>query len=153
MPHGDFSDKTAYFCFATGMIAYFKPDIYFNKIEVGGFTMEPMFDSSPTPEMLSLVAILGSFLTLCFLTFYIVRWNTMNGKAAALGLFTMATTFAYQAYKLDGGKFVFRQQYVFALMFYLATIHFWFFANPRWTSVTLKAREEKIAAKKAKKSQ
>ena len=21
MPHGDFSDKTAYFCFATGMIA------------------------------------------------------------------------------------------------------------------------------------
>merc|ERR1712167_445212 len=125
----------------TGMIAYFKPDIYFNKIEVGGFTMEPMFDSSPTPEMLSLVAILGSFLTLCFLTFYIVR------------LFTMATTFAYQAYKLDGGKFVFRQQYVFALMFYLATIHFWFFANPRWTSVTLKAHEDKIAAKKAKKSQ
>ena len=149
MPHGDFSDKTAYFCFATGMIAFFKPDIYFNKIEVGGFTMEPMFDSSPTPEMLSLVAILGSFLTLCCLTFYIVRWNTMNGKAAALGLFTMATTFAYQAYKLDG-KFVFRQQYVFALMFYLATVHFWFFANPRWTSVTLKAHEDKKAAKKAK---
>merc|ERR1712072_1650410 len=106
-----------------------KPDIYFNKIEVGGFTMEPMFDSSPTPEMLSLVAILGSFLTLCSLTFYIVRWNTMNGK------------------------FVFRQQYVFALMFYLATVHFWFFANPRWTSVTLKAHEDKKAAKKAKKSQ
>merc|ERR1719453_1465457 len=101
------------------MIAFFKPDIYFNKIEVGGFTMEPMFDSSPTPEMLSLVAILGSFLTLCCLTFYIVRWNTMNGKAAALGLFTMATTFA----------------------------------NPRWTSVTLKAHEDKKAAKKAKKSQ
>jgi hypothetical protein len=152
MPHGDFSDVSALFCFAAGMTAYFKPEFYFNKVTLQSYTIEPMFDTPPTPEMLSLFAILGGFFILCFATFYMVRWNTLNGKSAAIGQFTIASTFAYQAYKLDGNKFVLRQQYIFAAVFFLAAIHFAFNANEMWTSATLKVKEEQRAAKKAKKA-
>ena len=152
MPHGDFSDVSAVFCLVAGMAAYFKPELYLNKVTLGSYTIEPMFDTPPTPEILSLFAILGGFFILCAATFYMVRWNTLNGKSAALGQFTIASTFAYEAYKLDGNKFVFRQQYIFATVFFLASIHFAFNANKMWTSATLKLKEEQRAAKKAKKS-
>ena len=82
---------------------------------------------------------------------FVVRWNKLNGKAAALGLFTAAGNTAMLVLRTDDFKFVLRGWYLFVVMFVLAGLHLAFNANPMLTSAMLlekeKARAERAAGK------
>lgn len=84
-------------------------------------------------------------------TLYVVRWNTLNGKAAAIGFMTAAINTAHMAYSNDGGVFVPRGWYVFVAAFVLAALHLAFNANPMLTVRMLQEKEaKKAASRKAK---
>lgn len=81
--------------------------------------------------------------------FFVVRWNTLNGKAAMLGCFFAALTFAFVGMSLDKYVFVLRGWYVLAAAFVAFGLHFGFNANPMLTSAMLLEKEKKKAEKKA----
>ena len=82
---------------------------------------------------------------------FVVRWNTLNGKAAALGMFIAAGNTAMLGLRKDDFAFVLRGWYLFVAMFVLAGVHLACNANPMLTSAMLlekeKARAERAAGK------
>ena len=54
---------------------------------------------------------------------FVVRWNTLNGKAAALGMFIAAGNTAMLVLRKDDFAFVLRGWYLFVAMFVLAGVH------------------------------
>jgi urea transporter len=84
-----------------------------------------------------------------FPVLFVVRWNKINGKAAALGCVIASVNSAAIALKMDGYQFVPRGWYVFSAVFFLAALHLAFNANPMLTSAMLLEKEKAQAAKKS----
>ena len=95
MPHGDFSDVTALFCAMCGGASMFAPELWFK--EYG--SLKPMFDGPSSPEALALIRFAGGLLMFMAPVLYVVRWNTLNGKACALGLLIIAGNTAHVSWK------------------------------------------------------
>eukprot|EP00729_Bicosta_minor_P008687 gene8687-27501_t len=151
MPHGDFSDLAALVTLGAGLTAIWAPQYYYT--DVG--PMKAFFeggDEAMSPNEATLLNLVGASLIFMFWALYSVRWNTVNGKAAAVGTATLATTCGRIAWKMDGGELVFRGWHVLMVLYVLTTLHLAFNANPMWTSTTLLAKEKEKAAKKAAKS-
>ena len=145
MPHGDLSDYAAYTCFFSGLVSVLYPSTWF----LSAGPLKPFFDGSPTAEVLALIRVIGGLLLLNFPIFFVVRWNTLNGKAAMLGCFVAAFTFAYVGLSLDGNAVVLRPWYLLSAAFVAFGLHFGFNANPMLTSAMLLEKEKKKAEKKA----
>jgi len=96
MPHGDLSDSAAAFSAITGIVSIFYPQAWF----MGVGPLRPFFDADVSPVGLALVQIIGGLLMLMAPIFFVVRWNTLNGKAAMLGCFTASTTFTVVGLKV-----------------------------------------------------
>tara|TARA_B100000787_G_scaffold109228_1_gene81250 strand:- start:215 stop:478 length:264 start_codon:yes stop_codon:yes gene_type:complete len=79
---------------------------------------------------------------------FVVRWNKLNGKAGALGLFIAAGNTAMLALRMDDFAFVLRGWYLFVAMLILSGMHLAFNANPMLTSAMLLEKEKVRAAKK-----
>ena len=148
MPHGDLSDMTAFFCAATGLTSIFKPEMWFK--EFG--PVQPAFDVAPTPELLAAMKFAGGLLMFMFPVLYVVRWNTLNGKAAALGCLIAAATSAHIALTMDNFAFRMRPWYIFSFMMFVGAMHLSFNANPMLTSAMLLEKEKAKAAKAAAKA-
>ena len=80
---------------------------------------------------------------------FVVRWNTLNGKAAMLGCMIASATFASTGLAMDGYTFQLRGWYIFALALFAAGLHLGFNANPMLTSAMLLEKEKAKAAKKS----
>jgi urea transporter len=80
---------------------------------------------------------------------FVVRWNVVNGKAAALGCTIAAINSASIALKMDNYAFVLRGWYAFSAAFLLAALHLAFNANPMLTAAVLAEKEKAKAAKRA----
>ncbi|GMI45908.1 hypothetical protein TrCOL_g704 [Triparma columacea] len=145
MPHGDLSDSAASFCALTGLVSLFYPQSWF----LGLGPVQPMLDGDATPAMLSLIQVIGGLLLLLGPVFFVVRWNTLNGKAAMLGCLIASATFAAVGLRLDSWTFVPRGWYLFTSAFFVSGMHFGFNANPMLTSAMLLEKEKAKAAKKA----
>ena len=147
MPHGDFSDASALFFAVTGAATVFAPQLYFAKasfLEVHPMLeIHPMLETEATPELLNVIQFAGGLLMLFAPVLFVVRWNKLNGKAAALGLFTAAGNTASFVLRKDDFKFVLRGWYLFVAMFVLAGMHLAFNANPMLTSAMLLEKEGK----------
>lgn len=144
MPHGDFSDVTALFCAIAGGASILKPELWFK--EIG--PMKPLFDGMAPPQALTAIQFAGGLLMLLAPIFFVVRWNTVNGKAAAIGCGIGAINSAVIAFNMDGGKLVFRGWHVFSLVLTVCAVHMAFNANPMLTSKMLAEKEQAKAAKK-----
>merc|ERR1711907_113405 len=147
MPHGDFSDITAFICAAIGGTTLYDPTLIFY---TAYGPMKPAFDTPPIAETLFALKIIGGLLLMVFPMFYVVRWNKINGKAAMLGLWIAAANMIYHTYNMDGGVLILRPWYALAGIFLLASLHFGFNANPMLTSAMLLEKEKAKAAKAAK---
>ena len=79
---------------------------------------------------------------------FVVRWNTLNGKAAALGMFIAAGNTAMLVLRKDDFAFVLRGWYLFVAMFVLAGVHLACNANPMLTSAMLLAKEKEFLEKR-----
>jgi hypothetical protein len=110
-----------------------------------------MLTGEETEATTAMVRFCGGLFLFMGLVLFVNRWNTVNGKAGALGMVIAAVNSAAIGYGMDDGKFVFRGWYVFTGVFLLAALHLAFNANPMWTSKTLAEKEAKKAAEKAKK--
>jgi len=143
MPHGDFSDYTAYFCFTAGMASMLAPSLWY----ASAGPLQPMFDSPSTPEALAAIRFAGGLLAAMAPIFFVVRWNVLNGKAAAIGCLIVAGNTISMALSMDNYAFVLRGWYILACMFVLAAAHFAFNANPMLTSAMLLEKEKARAAK------
>jgi hypothetical protein len=164
MPHGDFSDVSALYCLVIGAASIRSPELWFTAYG----PLKPMFDiepdSTPPPAARFAVQFAGGLLLLLAPTLYVVRWNKLNGKAAAFG-FLMATLNSIAIalnmdYDVKGDVYTFvpRGWYVLAALFVSTAFHLAFNANPMLTSAMLleeeKARaKEKLAKKKAEKAE
>ena len=97
---------------------------------------------------------MGSLLIFCWLTLYVVRWNTLNGKAGGLGLFIASLNCLGISKSMDKMEtsFVLRGWHILGALFFLASLHLSFNANPMWTSKTLAAKEKERAAARQKKA-
>jgi hypothetical protein len=146
MPHGDFSDYAAFSCLGAGLASIFAPQIFTQ--EFG--PVKPFFDSA-SAETNVVLQFAGGLLIFMALVLFVVRWNTLNGKAGGLGCFIAAANSVSISWKMDGA-FVLRGWYIFGIIFFLAGLHLCFNANPQWTSETLAKKEAERAAKKAAKS-
>lgn len=143
MPHGDFSDYMALFTFVTGTISMIAPWLWFASIG----PVEPMFKGESTDEALYAVQFSGGLLNFMAPTLFVVRWNALNGKAAALGCWTVAANTLLLTLRMDGFAFVLRGWYLFVVMFAYAGYHLAFKANPMLTSAMLLEKEKEKAAK------
>ena len=133
MPHGDLSDAGAAFCFATGTATLVRPGLWFSGL---------FFDvPSPAAEAVAAVRCVGGLLLALFPIFFVVRWNTVNGKAGALGCMIAAATFGATG-AAHGPGF-----YAFAAAFVVEALHLAFNANPMLTSAMLLEKERAKAAK------
>ena len=120
MPHGDFSDMAALVTLGAGLTAIWAPQYYYT--DVG--PMKAFFeggDEAMSPNEATLLNLVGASLIFIFWALYSVRWNTVNGKAAAVGTATLATTCGRIAWKMDGGELVFRGWHVLMVL-YVGTI-------------------------------
>lgn len=134
MPHGDFSDIAALFSLATGLTAIFAPDLWAKDIG----PIKAFFDKAHVnPSALSFA---GSILIFVGLVLFSVRWNKVNGKAAAFGTLVIATNSVMIAWRMDGA-FVLRGWHIFSFIFLIATVHLAFFANPMLTAAMLAEKE------------
>lgn len=143
MPHGDFSDVSAFFCMGAGLAAIWAPQVFTQTFG----PVKPFFDGPLTNETTVLLSFMGSLLVCIGIVLFVNRWNTVNGKAGGVGLVIAAANAALIAYRQDKGQFVFRGWHIFSIMFILAALHLSFNANPLWTSETLLAAEKKKKAK------
>merc|ERR1712146_469720 len=149
MPHGDFSDVSAYTCAALGSLFVLAPWVCF---ESAG-PIQPMFAGEvATPATLAAIRFAGGLLMFMAPVLYVVRWNVLNGKAGALGCAIASANMVSIALALDGNTFVLRGWYVFAIFLLLAAVHLAFNANPMLTSAMLLEKEKAKAAKKAAKA-
>lgn len=116
MPHGDFSDMAALVTLGAGLTAIWAPQYYYT--DVG--PMKAFFeggDEAMSPNEATLLNLVGASLIFIFWALYSVRWNTVNGKAAAVGTATLATTCGRIAWKMDGGELVFRGWHVLMFLY------------------------------------
>ncbi len=134
---------TAFFCAATGLASMLKPELWYASVG----PLKPMFDAPATPETLAAIKFAGGLLMFFFCVLFIVRWNTVNGKAGALGCLIAAGNAVSIALAMDDRAFVLRGWYVLALVFVLAALHLAFNANPMLTSEMLREKEARRAAK------
>ena len=150
MPHGDFSDYAAFFCMGTGGASLFAPHLWFT----GVGPLSPLLDGmgDATAQGVTLIRFIGALLLMIGFSLFVVRWNTVNGKAGGLGAFVASGTAAYTALSHDGGLGHHTFWHVFTVMFLLAGLHLWFRANPMWTPETLAAKIEERKARKAAKN-
>jgi hypothetical protein len=163
MPHGDFSDVSALYCLAIGAASIRSPELWFTSYG----PLKPMFDiepdRTPPPAARFAVQFAGGLLLLLAPILYVVRWNKLNGKAAAFGFLMAAFNSVAIALNMDydvkGDVYTFvpRGWYVLAALFVSTAFHLAFNANPMLTSAMLlgeeKARAEKLAKKKAEKAE
>merc|ERR1712086_891403 len=112
----------------------------------------PMLTGEPTAAALSMARFAGGPFIFFALTLFVVRWNKLNGKAAAIGLFVTAVNSAYIALSMDDFTFVLRGWYLLSLLHLATASHLAFNANPMLTSAMLKEKEEAKAKKAADKS-
>eukprot|EP00322_Chrysochromulina_rotalis_P026131 CAMPEP_0115847972 /NCGR_PEP_ID=MMETSP0287-20121206/10670_1 /TAXON_ID=412157 /ORGANISM="Chrysochromulina rotalis, Strain UIO044" /LENGTH=152 /DNA_ID=CAMNT_0003301847 /DNA_START=51 /DNA_END=509 /DNA_ORIENTATION=+ len=151
MPHGDWSDVAALTCVSSGASMVFAPQIWFGQIG----PLKPMFEPPMTHGMLHAVRFAGGLLMLLAPVLFVVRWNVLNGKAAALGFTIAAANCVYISLDMDNYEFVLRAWYLFAIFFLITALHMAFNANPMLTSDMLlekekaKAEKEKAKANKA----
>lgn len=145
MPHGDFSDKLALFTFVTGTVSMISPSLWWSSLG----PVQPMFKGESTEEALLAIQFVGGLLTFMGPTFFVVRWNVLNGKAAALGCWIIAANTLLLTLRMDSFAFVLRGWYMFVIMFTYGGYHLAFRANPMLTSAMLLEKEQKKAAKAA----
>ncbi|GMI55810.1 hypothetical protein ScalyP_jg434 [Parmales sp. scaly parma] len=147
MPHGDFSDYAAWSCAGLGVTALFAPSLYFKTFgPVAAF-----FEGPITPELTCALRFLGGLLLYHWFTLFVVRWNTLNGKAGGLGLICTSAACAFNAWSMDK-SFKLRGWWIVSVWFFAGAMHLMFNANPMWTSETLKAKEIERAEKKNNKN-
>jgi hypothetical protein len=144
MPHGDFSDVVGIFSLVTGLAGIFAPQTFFK--ELG--PIKPFFDMAPTADLLTMLRFTGSLLVFMGIIMFCTRWNTKNGKGAAIGTLAIAINSALIAWNMDNQTFVLRGWYIFAGIFLAGTIHMAFFANPMLTSALLLEEEKKTKKSK-----
>mmetsp|Transcript_14359 Transcript_14359/g.47166 ORF Transcript_14359/g.47166 Transcript_14359/m.47166 type:complete len:148 (+) Transcript_14359:830-1273(+) len=144
MPHGDFSDMSAFFCAGLGAVTLFAPNLLFTPVTVGGFTIAPFFDGEydPASPLAGALQFCGALLFYFFFTLYMVRWNTVNGKGAGLGMLCASANAALVGRAMDGG-FKPRMWHVVAGLFLCTALHLMFNANPMLTSKMLAEKEAK----------
>ena len=144
MPHGDMSDFVGLSVFFTGIASVFYPTIWTTAVG----PMGAMFDGPLDANTTTVISFAGSLMIFLGWLFYVVRWNTINGKfACAPGCIIAATNCVYISYKMDGGNFVFRAWHALAGVLLVGAHHMIFNANQPWTSVSLKAHEDEKAKK------
>mmetsp|Transcript_7576 Transcript_7576/g.13643 ORF Transcript_7576/g.13643 Transcript_7576/m.13643 type:complete len:156 (-) Transcript_7576:63-530(-) len=154
MPHGDFSDIAGLFSSSLGLSMLFYPSIFYD--DIGPFA--PFFEPNPFcpgSDVSSLLRLTGSTFLFMGIVLYVNRWNTLNGKAGGLGTFIISVNSYLVSRDLDdnaGVDFRLRLWHVISAVYFMATIHLCFFANPMWTSETLKAKEVEREKKKAAKA-
>uniref|UniRef100_A0A6V4GB07 Uncharacterized protein n=1 Tax=Prymnesium polylepis TaxID=72548 RepID=A0A6V4GB07_9EUKA len=153
MPHGDFSDMAALGSFVVGTTSIVAPSLYFSSVG----PLKPMFDlpaeGAPDAQMLALIRFLGGMFLCLAPIFFVVRWNVLNGKAAALGCIFVAASAVGLALSLDSFAFVLRGWYFLAAFYSFSGLHFAMFANPMLTSAMLAEKEKKKVEKAAAKAQ
>ena len=143
MPHGDFSDISALMFFVSGAATVYAPELYF----ASAGPLKPMFEVEVTAELLAAIRFAGGLLLIMAPTLYVTRWNTLNGKAAALGMLLAAGNTASLVLAMDSYVFVPRGWYIFVAMFVLSALHLAFNANPMLTVDMLLEKEKKRTAK------
>ena len=151
MPHGDFSDYTAFFCAGLGMASMISPDLWFAEFGPVKSMLEAPVDAEgvkgpPSASALMVIRFAGGLLMFMFLCLFAVRWNVVNGKAAALGCIIIAGNTANLGLSMDEYEFVPRPWYGISAMFLAAAAHLAFNANPMLTSAMLLEKERKKAA-------
>ena len=148
MPHGDFSDYTAYGHLACGIASLVKPELWYASLGPIG----PLLDGTPNPDALRCAKAAGVLLVWIGWVMYVVRWSTVNGPFAAgpacLGNAALAL---FMANGMDGGIQKLRFWHVYAALAILGALHFMFNPNPKWTPATLKKHEEERRKRKAAK--
>ena len=138
MPHGDLSDYGAAFCFLTGVSTLVAPKkVYFPYF----------FPGEATPELVAAIRVIGGLILMMWPILFVVRWNKINGKAAALGVWIAATVFAATGLSLHGSPA--NGFSVFSAVFVIEGLHLAFNANPMLTSAMLLEKEKAKAAKAA----
>jgi hypothetical protein len=143
MPHGDTSDYVGLSLFFTGIASIFFPVIW--STDVG--PIKAFFDSPLDGNAVIMASFVGSVLIFLGWLFYVVRWNTINGKFAnGPGCIIAAANCIYISYAMDGA-FVFRAWHVLAGVFLVGAYHMFFNANAVWTSESLKKHEQEKKAK------
>ena len=142
-PAGDPSDFAALFCAAAGLTSIFAPTAWFQSVG----PVKPFFDGPATPQGLAAAQFSGGLLMFMAFVLFVVRWNVVNGKAAALGCTVAAINSASIAWTMDGSAFVPRGWYVFSGAFLLFALHLAFNANPMLTAAMLLEKEKAKAAK------
>mmetsp|Transcript_22103 Transcript_22103/g.26065 ORF Transcript_22103/g.26065 Transcript_22103/m.26065 type:complete len:137 (+) Transcript_22103:70-480(+) len=126
MPHGDFSDISAWILIIGGLQQIFKPDFDFNIGPLRG-----NFDTF-SPEMIILTKISGSFLLIIGFALFTVRWNTINGKLTGFGFLLASLNIGHSTFNLiDNGVFILRVNYIYSCLMFLAGLHLMLNANPR----------------------
>ncbi len=143
MPHGDFSDKASLTCWIIGGTSVFAPSLWYSSAG----PLKPMLDGEPTPEALAAIRMVGGLLLFMAPVLFMVRWNTLNGKAGMIGCTIAAGTAAYNALLMDGFSFVLRGWWLLVLFFVLTALHLGFNANPMLTSAMLLEKEKERAAR------
>ena len=144
MPHGDFSDKAAFACAAAGLTSIFAPSVWFQSCG----PMQPMFDESAKSEpLMAAIQFGGALFIFMFLVLFSVRWNTVNGKAGAVGCVVVAAQAVQVALRMDEYNFKMRPWYLLAAVFMATAFHLAFNANPMLTSAMLLEKERAKAAK------
>lgn len=64
--------------------------------------LKAMLDGEATAASLAAVRFAGGPLMFMALTLFVVRWNTLNGKAGAIGCAIAALNSAFIAFSMDG---------------------------------------------------
>lgn len=149
MPHGDFSDVSALYCLVIGVASMLSPDLWFTAYG----PLKPMFENEPDRTARFAVQFAGGLLLLLAPILFVVRWNKLNGKAAALGFLMAALNSVAIALKMDNYTFVPRGWYVLAVLFVATAFHLALNANPMLTSAMLLEQEKAEAKKKAEKAE
>tara|TARA_B110000090_G_C13129542_1_gene349509 strand:+ start:132 stop:572 length:441 start_codon:yes stop_codon:yes gene_type:complete len=145
MPHGDLSDYVGFSLLAGGVASIFKPE--WVTMSLG--PVQPLIDGPLTAQTGFMVSFAGSLLVLLGWLFYVVRWNTINGRfAAAPTSILAAINLAAISHRMDNGLFVLRTWHLFSGVFVVGALHMIFFANAPWTSESLRAHELEKEKKK-----
>lgn len=132
----------ALFCAVTGGISVFSPQRWFE--EIG--PLKPMLDAEArSAQSEAVVRFVGGLLLFMACVLYVVRWNTINGKAAALGCVIIAGQAVSVARSLE--RNIASGWYVFAVGFFLLAVHLAINANPMLTSAMLLEKEKARAAR------
>ena len=144
MPHGDFSDVSALYCLVIGVASMLSPDLWFTAYG----PLKPMFENEPDRTARFAVQFAGGLLLLLAPILFVVRWNKLNGKAAAFGFLMAALNSVAIALNMDYDAtgdvytFVTRGWYVLAVLFVATAFHLALNANPMLTSAMLLEQEK-----------